>query len=155
MLRVLSLVAAVCGLTANAYASEEADVVKACLETVHKYAVHVDSRDAAAVAALFTEDAELVLPSRRAKGTAEIKAGFEAMPATRRTIHHVTTALVEKTGDHTAKGTVYLAFVAFMPGEEGAAPTRMSADGIYSDDYHIRDGVCRFSRRKLDIVTGP
>ncbi len=121
----------------------------ACLDTIHRYAVEIDNKNAEGVAELFTEDASFILPTQSAISREEIKRGVSEMPQDRRTLHHVTTASLKATGKNTMEGTVYLILHVSPMGEGAAQP--ITQHGVYTDIYELTEGECRIKSRVLKM----
>ncbi len=134
-------------------ANDMADLRAACLETAHRYFVALDSRNAESFAALFTDDAKLVLPRRSMSGKEEIKGYLEASAGGRRTFHHLTTSQIDIVGDGTAKGTIYVLLNLTIEANDASGQTQTAlVSGTYHDEYAIDGGVCRIKNRKLEVA---
>lgn len=125
-------------------------------ELVHRYAALVDRRDLDAAAALFVDDAELVLPMpptslapvRRLTGRAEIRAGLNKVYDSIATLHGVLAVAVDRR-DGAVTGTVTAVAHHLV-----AQPTGGAVDFLwhfrYRDHYRLEHGW-RFARRELWI----
>lgn len=135
--------------------SELADRL-ALADLVAQYAIAVDRRDEA-LAALFTEDAELVQPAglvRRGRsatltGNVDITRGvLEAVAHLHSTRHVVHQQLVDRTGD-TARGEVYCDAHHVYATENGHRDYVVAIR--YQDEYRRTDGAWRIARRELSV----
>lgn len=145
----------VCGSAgfANELARGHAALRAACLETAHRYFVALDARDAEGFAALFTDDAKLVLPRRSMSGKEEIRGYLEAPTGGRRTFHHLTTSQIDVVGDGAAKGTIYVLLNLTIEANDASGQTQTALiSGTYHDEYAIDGGVCRIKDRKLEVA---
>ncbi|GAB3477669.1 nuclear transport factor 2 family protein [Nocardiopsis coralliicola] len=123
-----------------------------------RYAARVDARDTAGAAALFTADADLVLPDppadlgpvRRVRGRAAIAAALDLPGSLLLTFH----ALAGHTADagpgpDTASGRT--ACVAHHLSHTGSGTADLVWHLHYADDYRREDGTWLFRRRRLYI----
>ena len=136
----------------QAGASDAKAIEDACLKTSHQYFIAVDAGDKDAFGALFADDAVLDLPGMSFSGRNEIDGFIDARPASRKTMHHMTSAVISPDEDG-ASGVVYAlihAEEAIEGGEEGQV-SRALVSGIYHDRYVVEDGVCKFKARRLEI----
>ena len=125
-------------------------------DLVHRYALLVDDRDWAGVAALFTEDGVLVSPQPprtlepdvELRGREDIRAALTNLERMVRTVHEVFGEVYEETPDG-ASGVV-----------RGAAHHLSERDGRlmdlvwrlrYDDDYRRTADGWRFARRALTL----
>lgn len=122
-----------------------------------RYALAVDDRDAAALAALFTEDAEFVQPPALTRGAGEVvTAGRDAIVATvlggtahlHGTHHAVHQPVVDVDGD-TAIGRVYCQAHHLYRGRDGMRDNVIAIR--YRDNYRRVDGRWLIARRELTV----
>ncbi|WP_137723029.1 nuclear transport factor 2 family protein [Prescottella subtropica] len=126
-------------------------------DLVAQYAIAVDRRDAAVLAALFTTDARLVQPPALVRrgmdavlsGASGIASGIlGAVAHLHSTRHVVGQQLVELAGD-TARGEVYCEAHHVYPSGDGHHDHVVALR--YLDEYHRTDGSWRIDRRELIV----
>lgn len=136
--------------------SELADRL-ALSDLVAQYAIAVDRRDDAALAALFTEDAELIQPAglvRRGRsatltGNTNIAQGvLEAVAHLHSTRHVVHQQIVDRAGG-TARGEVYGDAHHVYAAENGHRDYVVAIR--YQDEYRNTEGAWRIARRELSV----
>ena len=115
------------------------------------YGRHLDRGDFAAYAALFAEDAELLLgPVARAKGRAEIEAVMTKALAGQvgSSLHIISSPIIQLDGD---RATAEVMWTALQ--REGEGRPVVSMVGRHLDDLVREDGRWRFRRRRgvIDI----
>ena len=134
-------------LPPSAFADSHAN---ACLDAAHQYFINVDSRQGAAVAELFTNDAVLSLPRETLNGPVEIEARFSNKYGPT-LVHHLTTHAIDP---KTATGKVYVLLHIERMVDDGEIQTTLLS-GVYHDEYVIEGDSCRFASRRLEtrIVT--
>jgi ketosteroid isomerase-like protein len=122
-----------------------------------RYAVAVDARDAAALAALFTSDAEFVQPPALTRGETVVTVGAEAITAAilggtahlHSTHHAVHQQVVDADGD-SATGQVYC--LAHHLYRSRGGELRDNAIAIrYQDTYRAVNGRWAIARRELVV----
>ncbi|MGW6693528.1 nuclear transport factor 2 family protein [Rhodococcus sp. NPDC054953] len=122
-----------------------------------RYAVAVDDRDAAALAALFTVDAALVQPPALTRGAGEVvAAGVDAIVAAvldgtahlQATRHDVHQSVVDVDGD-TATGRAYCLAHHLYRGRDGMRDNAIAIR--YLDRYRRVDGRWLIARRELVV----
>ena len=122
-----------------------------------RYALAVDDRDPAALAALFTADAEFVQPPAVTRGDeAVVTRGADAIVAVvmggtahlHATHHAVHQQVVDVHGD-TAVGSVYCTAHHLYRGRDGLRDNVLAIR--YRDDYRRVDGQWRIARRELVV----
>jgi ketosteroid isomerase-like protein len=131
-------------------------------ELVERYALTVDERDLDAVAALFTEDARLILPDppdhltpvTEHRGRDAVRAALGSVTAIRGTVHEITGQRLDSAGSGDSlslRGVV-----------SGVAHHYLDRDGDlvdlvwrlrYDDEYHQAADRWRFAARALTVVT--
>jgi ketosteroid isomerase-like protein len=121
-------------------------------DLVHRYAVGVDARDWDAVAALFTDDAVLVVPEppRTLEPATErtVREAMAALDGVVRTVHEVAAEVYDVAGD-TATGRVTGAAHHLV--ERDSEPVDLCWRLRYADDYRRTPEGWRFTRRELTI----
>lgn len=154
--RSLSITFAVISLFAEVYATakagteqgfEERDVEASCVRTANAYFLALDAGDADAVAGLFAEDADLILPDKVLKGRDKIRAHFSVRPEGRLLLHHLTTHHVSVTDDGSVSGVVY-ALINVLQESDGKKNSAI-VSGVYRDDYKLDNGECKIAARSL------
>ncbi|MFD4295299.1 nuclear transport factor 2 family protein [Rhodococcus sp. NPDC058532] len=122
-----------------------------------RYAVAVDDRDAAALAALFTVDAALVQPPALTRGAGKVvAAGVDAIVAAvldgtahlHATRHDVHQSVVDVDGD-TATGRAYCLAHHLYRGRDGMRDNAIAIR--YLDRYRRVDGRWLIARRELVV----
>lgn len=122
-----------------------------------RYAVAVDDRNRAALASLFTADAEFVQPPAVTRGTENvITVGAEEIVAVvlggtahlHSTHHAVHQQVLDVDGDNAA-GWVYCLAHHLYRGRDGMRDNAIAIR--YRDDYRRVDGVWKISRRELVV----
>ncbi|MFZ2530065.1 MAG: nuclear transport factor 2 family protein [Rhodococcus sp. (in: high G+C Gram-positive bacteria)] len=122
-----------------------------------RYALAVDERDAVALAALFTADAEFVQPPAITRGAGEIvTVGSDAIAAVvldstahlHRTRHDVYQQVIDNDGD-TATGHVYCTAHHLYRGRNGMRDNAIAIR--YHDTYRRVDGRWSIARRVLAV----
>lgn len=125
-------------------------------ELVHRYAAHVDDRQFATVAELFTDEAELVVPDPPAdltplhphRGREAIAAAVGAVAAVVRTEH----AIVGEVYDEApGAATGRIACVAHHWNRRGDEFVDVVWHLRYDDEYETTDAGWRIRRRELTI----
>ncbi|MFC9789048.1 nuclear transport factor 2 family protein [Rhodococcus sp. NPDC127528] len=122
-----------------------------------RYAVAVDTRDAAALAALFTPDAEFVQPPAVTRGEAVVTVGGDSIAAAilggtahLHSTHHAVHQQVLDTDGDTATGQVYCLAHHLYRNRRGEL--RDNAIAIrYQDSYRVVDGRWAIARRELVV----
>lgn len=122
-----------------------------------RYAVAVDDRDPAAVAALFTTDARFVQPPALTRGDEKVTVGADAiasavLDATAHLLstHHAVHQVVVDVDGDTASGVVYCLAHHLYRGRDGQV--RDSAIAIrYRDTYRREGGRWLIARRALTV----
>ena len=130
----------------------------ALTDLVHRYAAGVDERQFDAVAELFTQTAELVLPEPPANldpvhrhcGHAAIRAAIEAVAATIRTEHAIVGEVFDA-GPRPDSARGRIACLAHHWSRHGDQLTDAVWHLRYDDDYELTDAGWRISRRALTI----
>ena len=136
-------------LSSNAKAADAALAERLCLRTAHQYFVGWDTRSAERVMDMFTDDATLDLQSRTAAGADEIGELVKSSPENRKTMHHLTTYLIEPTGKMSASGTIYVLLNILQPAEDGTIQQAL-VSAIYRDKYVLNGEECKISSRRLE-----
>lgn len=137
--------------------AEPFDAPQQLRDLAHRYALAVDSRDAAMLAGLFTADGVLRglgQAAARYAGAAgfarmisEVEASFGA------TMHNVFNQTYERAADGTVTGHVTGVASHVLPGVEGATDlTLLDFAMRYHDRYAQEDGVWKFADRQLEVV---
>ncbi|TDD35053.1 nuclear transport factor 2 family protein [Actinomadura sp. KC06] len=130
-------------------------------DLVARYALHADRRDIDALAALFTEDAVLVLPDaprhldpvRTFTGREEIAASLAALNGIPVTFHALAGQVFDAgSGPGTATGQVACVAHHISEREPGKA-TDLVWHTRYTDTYRLDGGAWRIARRELRIDT--
>jgi len=127
-------------------------------DLVHRYAAYVDDREFTAVAGLFADDAELVLPAPPAdlrpiqshRGQQPITVAVAAVAAVARTEHAIIGEVydaAEQPG--TARGRI--AAVAHHWNERDGELVDVAWHLRYDDEYLLTDAGWRISRRALTV----
>ncbi|GAB6986026.1 nuclear transport factor 2 family protein [Nocardioides pyridinolyticus] len=121
-------------------------------DLVHRYAAFVDARRWDDVAALFTEDAVLVVPEppRTLEPAVErdVREAMRALESTLRTVHEVLGEVYDETPDG-ARGVVR--GVAHHLVERDGGPVDLAWRLRYDDAYRRTPAGWRFARRALTI----
>jgi len=122
-----------------------------CTRLAIAYAVLVDAWRNDEFAALFADDAELVVPRGTYRGPAAIKAAMDARDRSFVSRHVITTVLVTVESPTTASGMAYLTHYKGAPPAgksvvQGATP---SAVGTYHDRYVKTAQGWRIARREI------
>lgn len=127
-------------------------------DLVHRYAAYVDDREFNAVAGLFTDDAELVVPAPPAdlrpvqshRGRPSITAAVASVAAVARTEHAVIGEVYDAASPPgTARGRI--AAVAHHWNERDDELVDVAWHLRYDDEYLLTDAGWRISRRVLTI----
>ncbi|MGW5071906.1 nuclear transport factor 2 family protein [Rhodococcus sp. NPDC004095] len=122
-----------------------------------RYAVAVDDRDATALAALFTADAEFVQPPALTRGAGEIvTVGGDAIVAVvldgtahLHATHHAVHQSVVDVDGNTAVGRVYCQAHHLYRGRDGMRDNVIAIR--YRDDYRRVDNSWLIARRELVV----
>ena len=130
----------------------------ALTDLVHRYAAGVDERQFDAVAELFTQTAELVLPEPPANldpvhrhcGHAAIRAAIEAVAATIRTEHAIVGEVFDA-GQQPDSARGRIACVAHHWSRHGDQLTDAVWHLRYNDEYRRSDAGWRITHRALTI----
>lgn len=133
------------------------EVRLALSDLVHRYAAYVDARDAEGVAALFTEDAVLVVPEPprtlepdvERHGRDGVREALAALAGTVRTVHEVVGEVYDNAGPDRARGSV--AGVAHHLLASGDQMTDLLWRLRYADEYERTPDGWRIARRALTI----
>ena len=143
-------------------ALDTAAVERACERLVLDSAAHNDSKDWAALAALYTPDARLERPSGQVvEGREAIEAAYRAGPADRQARHVCTNITITVGGPAEATGTttvVLYAWTAPPPGEtgDGELPTfPPPALGEFVDSFALTEQGWRISARQARLIARP
>lgn len=122
-----------------------------------RYAVAVDNRDPAALASLFTPDAEFVQPPAVTRGVDQVVTtgggaivavvldGTAHLHATHHAVHQ---QVIDVEGD-TATGWVYCTAHHLYRGREGMRDNAIAIR--YRDAYRRMDGIWKITRRELVV----
>ena len=154
--RVLLTASLLCALT-TAQASAPAEsaterIKRACENLVMDYARHRDQAQGAALAQLFTEDAELSVNGETFIGRKALLTRFAA-PATHRFRHMMSNVHITVTGHKQAIGVSYaLIFVGPIDKQNPDAPITVSnfvAMGEYQDTFVLTDAGWRIASRRF------
>ena len=154
--RVLLTASLLCDLT-TAQASAPAEsaterIKRACENLVMDYARHRDQAQGAALAQLFTEDAELSVNGETFIGRKALLTRFAA-PATHRFRHMMSNVHITVTGHKQAIGVSYaLIFVGPIDKQNPDAPITVSnfvAMGEYQDTFVLTDAGWRIASRRF------
>lgn len=144
---VLSVLLAV-SMSAEGATSIEA----ACLRTSTLYGTYVDSGDADAFAALFTEDGVWEPSSGRYVGRAAIAEQMRKTLALKLRMRHViTNQLVTPDNATHAKGSAYWTLYVAPDGVTDLAGQPVSV-GQYKDAYEMQGDTCLFESRASEVV---
>ena len=154
--RALVTASLLCALTtaqASALAESAAERIKrACENLVMDYARHRDQAQGAALAQLFTEDAELSVNGETFIGRKALLTRFAA-PATHRFRHMMSNVHITVTGHKQAIGVSYaLIFVGPIDKQNPDAPITVSnfvAMGEYQDTFVLTDAGWRIASRRF------
>ena len=154
--RALVTASLLCALTtaqASALAESATDRIKrACENLVMDYARHRDQAQGAALAQLFTEDAELSVNGETFIGRKALLTRFAA-PATQRFRHMMSNVHITVTGHKQAIGVSYaLIFVGPIDKQNPDAPITVSnfvAMGEYQDTFVLTDAGWRIASRRF------
>jgi hypothetical protein len=130
----------------------------ALTDLVHRYAAGVDERQFDAVAELFTQTAELMLPEppvnldpvHRHCGHAAIRAAIEAVAATIRTEHAIVGEVFDA-GPQRDSARGRIACVAHHWSQHGDQLTDVVWHLRYDDEYRWTDAGWRIALRALTI----
>ncbi|WP_179963661.1 nuclear transport factor 2 family protein [Mycobacterium marseillense] len=135
-----------------------ADERMALSDVVHRYAAHVDDREFAAVAELFTVEAELVVPAPPAdllpihahRGREAIAGAVAAVAAVARTEHAIVGEVYEAAGrPGAARGRVTC--VAHHWNQRGDEVVDVVWHLRYDDAYELTAAGWRIGRRALTV----
>lgn len=154
--RALVTASLLCALTtaqASALAESATERIKrACENLVMDYARHRDQAQGAALAQLFTEDAELSVNGETFIGRKALLTRFAA-PATQRFRHMMSNVHITVTGHKQAIGVSYaLIFVGPIDKQNPDAPITVSnfvAMGEYQDTFVLTDAGWRIASRRF------
>ena len=154
--RALVTASLLCALTtaqASALAESATERIKRACETlVMDYARHRDRAQGAALAQLFTEDAELSVNGETFIGRQALLARFAA-PAKHRFRHMISNVHITVTGHKQAIGVSYaLIFVGPIDKQNPDAPITVSnfvAMGEYQDTFALTDAGWRIASRRF------
>ncbi len=154
--RALVTASLLCALTtaqASALAESATERIKrACENLVMDYARHRDQAQGAALAQLFTEDAELSVNGETFIGRKALLTRFAA-PATQRFRHMMSNVHITVTGHKQAIGVSYaLIFVGPIDKHNPDAPITVSnfvAMGEYQDTFVLTDAGWRIASRRF------
>ena len=154
--RALVTASLLCALTtaqASALAESATERIKrACENLVMDYARHRDHAQGAALAQLFTEDAELSVNGETFIGRKALLTRFAA-PATQRFRHMMSNVQITVTGHKQAIGVSYaLIFVGPIDKQNPDAPITVSnfvAMGEYQDTFVLTDAGWRIASRRF------
>lgn len=137
--------------------SELFDAPQQLRDLAHRYALAVDSRDAAMLTGLFTADgtmrgkgqagARYAAAEGFARMIAEVEASFGA------TMHNVFNQTYEQAADGTVTGHITGIASHVLPGETGSTELALLDFAMrYHDRYAQEDGVWKFADRQLEVV---
>ena len=148
-----SLLCALNTAQASALAESATERIKRACETlVMDYARHRDQAQGAALAQLFTEDAELSVNGETFIGKKALLTRFAA-PATHRFRHMMSNVHITVTGHKQAIGASYaLIFVGPIDKQNPDAPITVSnfvAMGEYQDTFVLTDAGWRIASRRF------
>lgn len=122
---------------------------------VDSYAIAVDARDVERFTALFTDDATLAVHDaddrlrREFAGVGEIAAIPRALERYERTLHLVSTQVVDLVGSDRALGTTLCEAHHLSSGTTGSVDRVMAIH--YHDTYARRPHGWRFARREVHV----
>jgi uncharacterized protein (TIGR02246 family) len=133
-------------------AAERAEIEAACERLSLDYSHYADLGQMESFAALFAEDAELVVAGATTRGRAAILKSVTGTPrGAIQSIHAINNLRIDVSSPTEAKGVVYI--TAFMaPKKDGAATLaeiRPAAVGQYVDVYRKTGEGWRFARREF------
>jgi SnoaL-like domain len=133
----------------------------ACARLVLLSARHVDDGPAAALAALFAPDGELVRPNGEVlHGRAAIEAAYAQRPPDRITRHLLHAPLIERVSAHEALGhtavTLWTGSSDDPPGPRGRVARGGPVIGSFEDRFvKTADGWCIAHRRASFVLQAP
>lgn len=131
-------------------ADNSPQLVQACTQLNHAYAIARDTGDAAAYARIFSDDAEFVMQGKTYRGKEAILARLTGTEANYFARLLVTTVAITPLDRHSARGITY--FTMFQTSQEASEQLPITAFktfmGEYHDHYRFDGGTCRLSRRE-------
>lgn len=111
-------------------------VALACRELAARFAICLDLRRFADVAALFTVDGVFHRPNGDVVvGRANIEHALSLRPATLHSIHQVSTVVMEHIAEHEASG--WSSFLGFTRDCSTTAPLALRGGGFFHDRYRL------------------
>lgn len=124
--------------------------ILAIQQLAYRYAHNVDQREYDAFAQVFTEDAQLLLPSLSLDGLPAICAAIRHIEQFKRTLHHTHNVLVDFSGD-SAIGEVYCVAEHILDGKDGRE-WKLDWGIRYEDELTRTAAGWRITRRRLNLI---
>jgi ketosteroid isomerase-like protein len=128
----------------------------ACRDLVLHAAMYADRSDSAALARLFTSDAELVRPNAQPlRGGEAIEASYAQRPAERITRHLVTNTVVDVVSPERATATSYVLLWIGSTADPATAhgrPAQRQQVGEFVDNFALTGDGWRIARREARFV---
>ena len=142
-------------VTACGKGADTASLQLACTQTVNAYAFARDAIDPDAYGALFTADIEFTFAGETMRGRQAVMDNLQTRGPAFVTRHYITSVMITPISAVSATGSNN-AIVYSPANEAGGPPQPLSPDDVfalvrYDDEYRMEDGVCRISKRMVNI----
>lgn len=129
--------------------ADELSTYDSCRDLIMDYAYFRDHKNAEALAALFTDDAELSILGDVRKGREAIRQRLAEMSGN--TVHLMSTIRISKLSESEATGVSYVTVYAMPPGDDPHTVDGWAGIGEYHDTFRKTADGWKIAKRTLAL----